>query len=114
MNIPIEQSTLITCFLPKGKGHDVVKALHEERKVNTANVTSGRGLGTAGRVSFGAWAEFDILTVAVEKRMEDEIFAYIYEKADMHRPHGGLIFSHPLTQATPFTLPINIGEDEEA
>lgn len=113
MNIPVEQSILITCFLPKGKGHEVVKALYEEKKINTANVTSGRGLGTAGRVSFGVWAELDILKVAVETRLEDEIFGYIYEKADMHRPHGGLIFSNPLTHTTPFTLPINVGDEEE-
>lgn len=110
MNIASKQNSLITCFLPKGKGSDVVNALHKEKDINTADVTSGRGLGTAGRVSFGVWAEFDILTVVVEKPLENEIFTYIYEVADMHRPHGGIIFSHPLIQATSFTLPTDTGE----
>ena len=37
-----EKSKLITCFLPKGKALDLVRALHDDKGVNTANVTSGR------------------------------------------------------------------------
>ena len=40
-----EEGKLITCFLPKGKALDLVRALHEDKGVNTANVTSGRDQG---------------------------------------------------------------------
>ena len=113
MKLSAEKNTLITCFLPKGKGHLVVKALHDEKEINTADVTSGRGLGTAGRVSFGTWAEFDILTVAVEKKLDDEVFDFIYETADMHRPHGGIIFTHPLSMTSTFILPDEPEEGEK-
>jgi len=111
MSTTTPKDALITCFLPHGKGSEAVVALHEEKNISSANVSSGRGLGTVGRVSFGMWSEFDILTVMVPKELEEEIFTYIYETADMHRPHGGLIFSHGLERTTDFILPKDVEEE---
>ena len=47
----------------------------------------------------------------VPKELEEEIFTYIYETADMHRPHGGLIFSHGLERTTDFILPKDVEEE---
>ncbi|WP_308874229.1 hypothetical protein [Thiothrix subterranea] len=33
------------------------------------------------------------------------MFAYIYELAEINRPHGGLMYMHGLLAATPYTLP---------
>ena len=98
---------IITCLIPKehSKALDVAKLLHEEKGINSTSVNSGRGSGLARAVSYGAWVEVDILTVIVSGDMAQEVFAYILDKADINRPHGGFIFQGDLTKVTPFTLP---------
>ncbi len=105
---------LITCLLPKkdSKAFEVAKALHDEKGIETANVSSGRGTGLVKRVSYGVWVEVDILTVIVSEQQADEIFNFIFEKADINRPHGGFIFQGVLGNATPFILP-DLPEEEE-
>ena len=73
--------------------------------IETANVSSGRGTGLVKSISYGVWVEVDILTVIVSEGQAEEIFNFIFEKADINRPHGGFIFQGGLTQPTPFVLP---------
>lgn len=96
---------LITCIIPKGKAIEVVRSLHEEKGLNTANVSSGRGRGVVEPPGFTGWYEVDIITVAVSQDEADEIFQFIYEKADVGRAHGGIIYQGVLTSSTHFTLP---------
>lgn len=96
---------LITCYLPKGKGVEIVAQLNEEKKLFSTNFASGRGRGMAKNVGFGEWMEVDILLVVVEENRAEEIFDFIFEIAGIDRPHGGLMIQGNLTQATPFALP---------
>jgi len=94
---------LITSILPKGKALEVVRLLHEEKAIHSVNVASGRGV--VGSVGHDVWSEVDILTVVVEAARAEEIFEFIYFRADMDRVHGGLIYQDRLTKATSFALP---------
>ncbi len=98
---------LITCLLPKtdSKAFEVAKMLHDEKGIETANVSSGRGTGMVKSISYGVWGEVDILTVIVSEQQAEEIFNFIYEKADINRPHGGFIYQGVLAHTTPFLLP---------
>lgn len=98
-----EKSKLITCFLPKGKALDLVRALHDDKGVNTANVTSGRDQGLVR--TGGAWAEIEILDVTVNADKAEDIFWFMFEKAEIDAPGGGFIFQAPLLRSTPFELP---------
>lgn len=102
---------LITCFLPKGKGGGLIKLLNDENGIASANVTSGRGKGLAESVSYGAWVEVDILNVVVGADEAVEIFDLIYEKGDVDRPNGGLMYQVGLTRSTKFLLPEVPAED---
>jgi len=112
MKIADGHQKLIVSFLPKGVGSEVVRILHEEKEINSANVSGGRGLSTSGQVSFGNWAEIDILEVVVDVAREQEIFEFIYDTADMHKRHGGIIFVQKLSRATSFALPLEVNHEE--
>lgn len=96
---------LITCITPRGKCLPIVKLLHEEKGLNTADVHSGRGGGRRGRL------EVDIMTVVVDPAMADEIFEFIYHKAEIGEYHGGFMYQGKLLGATSFVLP-EIPEEE--
>ena len=100
-----EEAKLITCYLPKGKAVQIVRALHEEKGINTANVISGRGQGLVRSISYGRWAEIEVLTVTVAADQAEDIFWYMFDKADLSEPGGGFIFQTPLLRSTPFELP---------
>ena len=42
---------------------------------------------------------------------QDKIFEYVYHKAEINRPHGGLMYIHPLLQSTEYTLPETVEEE---
>ncbi len=105
---------LITCLLPKkdSKAFEMAKLLHDEKGIESANVSSGRGTGMVKSISYGVWVEVDILTVIVSEQQAEEIFNFIFEKADINRPHGGFIFQGDLANTTPFILP-DLPKEEE-
>jgi hypothetical protein len=59
----------------------------------------------------GGQSEKEIINIIVEGDQADEIFEYIYHKADINRPHGGLMYMCQLHKATPFILPDLPDED---
>lgn len=98
-------SKLITSFLPKGKGLDLVKAVKEETGISTGNVSSHRGTGTSSNSTFGEWVEVDVFDVVVEAERADEVFNFIYEKAGIGEGQHGFIVQSNLSRATKFSLP---------
>ena len=99
---------LITCILPKGRATGVVEQLRSEHNILSANINNARGVGKITPLAYrgiGAQSEKEILTVEVPEDKADSLFEYIYETADINRPHGGLIYMQALSKATPFTLP---------
>jgi hypothetical protein len=100
-----EDSKLITCYLPKGKAVKIIGLLHEEKGINTGNVISGRGQGLVRSISYGKWAEIEVLTVTVPAEKAEDIFWFMFDRADLLEPGGGFIFQAPLLRSTPFELP---------
>jgi hypothetical protein len=98
-------SKLITSFLPKGTGLDLVKSLKNETGISTGNVTSSRGTGSSGGSNFGDWVEVDVFDVIVEANRADEIFSFIYDKAGIGKGNHGFIIQSNLAKATNFTVP---------
>ena len=105
---------LITCIIPKGKAIGVTRLLHEEKGINTANVSSGRGRGLVEPIGFSGWYEVEILTIVVSQGEADEIFNFIYDKADVGHAHGGIMYQGELTTSTHFELPKMPEEGREA
>ena len=99
---------LITCILPKGVALPLLEKLKQERGITRVNVNTARGVGKITPLAYrglGAESVKEILSVIVPRETADELFAYIYEEADINRPHGGLMYMSRLLHATPMTLP---------
>ena len=98
-------SKLITSFLPKGTGLDLVKALRDETGISTGNVSNSRGTGTSSNSEFGDWIEVDVFDVVVDAGRADEIFNFIYEKAGIGEGNHGFMIQSNLTRSTKYALP---------
>jgi nitrogen regulatory protein PII len=106
LEFPAEK--LITCILPKGLALPILTKLKEEKGINRANINSARGMGKITPLAYrgvGEQSEKDILNVIVSKDQADDIFNYLYDVADINRPHGGIIYMSQLGMSTPFIMP---------
>ena len=97
----ISNHRIITCLLPHHLGLEILKALSKEKGIIMANKSSARG--SSYTTNF-AWIEMEILEVVVEEDRADEIYSYLFEKAEINTSHGGLIFQHALSRASNYTL----------
>lgn len=99
---------LITCILPHGRALAVLEALKEELGILTATMYHARGTGRMTPLAWrgvGEAAEKDVVTVVVPASRADEVFGFIYERAGIDRPHGGILYQQPLWKSTEFLLP---------
>lgn len=107
-NIKLSNDKMITCILPKGSALPILKKLKTEKGIDRAVLKTARGMGKITPLAYrgvGEQAEKDILNIVVNESEADDIFYYVYEEADMHRPHGGIIYIRRLGPSTVFTLP---------
>ena len=91
----VEDARQIICILPKGRVSQVETGLIEEYGIHSANFNHARGVGRFSVLSasgLGEQREKDVLEVTVKEDIADEIFEYIYFKADMNQPHGGVVY----------------------
>ena len=99
---------LIVCILPKGRAHRLVKLLALEMDIPRVDVLRARG---AGRMTplcdrgVGETTEKDLVHIAVPADRADDLFEYIWEAAEIHRPHGGLMYMQPLSRASAYHCP---------
>lgn len=103
-----ESQKVITCILPKGRARRIMQALTKEHGLTAVDVHYARGNGRLTPLRYrgiGETPEKEVLTVAVPAAQADDIFAYIYELADINRPHGGLMYMHALLTSTRYALP---------
>ncbi len=110
----LTEKKLITCILPHGLALDVVQKLKDEKDIIEANVNNARGMGKPtlqAHRGVGEQTEKEILTVVVPSDQADELFEYIFDMANINRPHGGLIYMCRLKQASSFVLP-DVAEEE--
>lgn len=104
----LKETKLITAILPKGVSLHVIKMLKQEKALTTANFNYARGMGKLTPVKYrgvGEQSEKEMLTVIIDKESADDVFEYIYDVAEINRPHGGIIYMQKLMQSTDFVLP---------
>jgi len=92
----------------------VVRLLVGELGLTAVDVHYARGVGRITPLrhrGIGETSEKEILSVAAPAADADELFEYIYEVAEINRPHGGLMYMHALKTATAFRLP-DLPEEE--
>ena len=96
----------------------VVQALKDEKGILTAHQTTCRGIGAVGRREPGRRFRsppprtMRLLTVVVPEEKGDEIFDFVFEKAEVNKPMGGIVFMGPLDGATAFLLPEGVHDEE--
>ena len=99
---------LITVIIPKGVDTELVNQLGDEVGINSVNVNYARGLGRITPLrhrGIGETTEKAIITVLIEEERADEVFEFIFYKADVNHPHGGLMFQQSLLANTLFKIP---------
>lgn len=104
----LTQHKVITGILSRGKSTQVMKKLKAEKGIITAFVSTARGMGKlmpGVHRGLGEQTEKEILEVIVDAARADEIFEYLYDIAEIDRPHGGIIFMAKVPQMTPYLLP---------
>ena len=94
---------------------EVIEKLRTEKNIITANMNYARGTGRLTPVKFRnsiVEREKEILTVIVNDENSDEIFRYVYDEANINKPHGGVMYIHSLVNSTEYALP-DIAEEED-
>jgi len=105
----------IVCILPKGKASILEQGLIEDHGIHDANFNHSRGVGKFSALSargLGEQREKDILQVIVSKEMADTIFEYIYYKAELDQPHGGIVYIARVPKMALMKLPELTERDE--
>ncbi len=102
------ETKLITCILPKGIAREVSEKLLKEKGIITGNINNARGSGhiTAKKhQKAGYQSEKEMFRVVVDADRADEVFEFIYSHAELHQPHGGIMFQNALRKSTEYVLP---------
>jgi len=107
-NLPvISDNYLITCIVQVGKGHNVLEKLKNEKNIVRSGVYHARGVGLSGehRNRFAEKLEKDVVVVLVTNAMGDDIFNYLYQIAELYKPHQGFMYMEKIELATDMLLP---------
>jgi len=111
VNKQSSRARLITCILAAGKAGPVVAALKDECGVTRATMHKARGIGRSTLRTLAQPSEKEILNVVAEPGEADALFAWLYDRAQVGTPHGGIMYMQKLESALPFMLP-DLPEEE--
>ncbi|MCB0419857.1 MAG: hypothetical protein KDD61_02625 [Bdellovibrionales bacterium] len=112
----IPKGKLITCVLPKGKAKGVMEQLNKigQTRINLAFV---RGFDIHDQAPQGRLpdqVEKEILTVVCSTQEEaEEVFDFVYEKGELDRLGGGLMYMSSIAGTTAYLLPQDVVEAAE-
>ncbi len=112
--VPREACKLITCVVPDdGPDKKLLRAQRDEKQITRANSTSCLGLAVLAdaKTKFGQLPKPTLVRkvdVVVPEADADELYDYIYEKAQIGRFQGGAIWLGALALTSPFALPEDV------
>ena len=104
----------ITCIMPAGCGREVHNRLMREQGVLSASMHHARGIGasTFRRRNSLVASEKDVLVALVEESRADDLFAFLFDVADIGKPHVGLMFMSRTGRGSPLVAPVELNNLE--
>lgn len=113
-----ERCKLITAIVPNdGTDRELLRALRTDKQVIRASSMSVRGMAILESVlSRPGVASGDMMVklvnVIVEEASAEQLFDYVYEKANIGRPGGGVVCMDGDITATPYSLPEGVPDEK--
>jgi len=93
---------LITCIAAEDKAKEATEGVAKTFGIQAMINYFARGYGRSaplGAQKLGQQTEKVIISVIVDKKQADEVFAYIFHAAGLDQPHGGIIYITAVQQA---------------
>ncbi|MDQ6976712.1 MAG: P-II family nitrogen regulator [Ghiorsea sp.] len=93
---------LITCIASEDKAKEAIEGVAKTFGIQAMVDHFSRGFGRSsplGAQKLGQQTEKVIISVLVDKKQVDDVFAYIFHAAGLDRPHGGIIYVTAIQQA---------------
>jgi hypothetical protein len=117
LGAPVAPAKLISCIVPDdGSERRLLHALRTEKGLTRANGVYCRGISVLRdmRTRTGDLPEptlVRLVQVVVERDQADVLFDFIYDRADIGRPGGGVIYLAALAVATSLQMPDGVPEE---
>jgi len=93
---------LITCIASEDKAKEATEGVAKTFGIQAMVNHFSRGFGRSsplGTQKLGQQTEKVIISIIVDKKQVDDVFAYIFHAAGLDQPHGGIIYVTAIQQA---------------